>query len=439
MLNINNIYLGDCLEIMKNIDDKSIDMILCDLPYGTTACKWDSIIPFDKLWEQYKRIIKDNKAIVLFGMDFFIKDLKMRKLDLVGQKFGRLTVIEFAGMSKKKESLWKCKCSCKNKTIKIIKIGNLRSGNTKSCGCLKKRKIENLTNKKFGRWTVLEFVGTNKKRQAIWKCQCSCSDKNIKILTASSLRNGTSKSCGCFRKEETSKNNSKDLVGETINGISVTKYSYTKNNRKYYLCKCLCTKDFICAGSDLISGHVKKCKECNLLIEKRSDLVKEWDFEKNKNIDINKITIGSNKKVWWICPKCNNNYQSSLNSRTNMKSGCYNCNISKGNKKIKNLLIKYNITFEDEKRFKDCKDKYSLPFDFYLPDYNLCIEYQGQQHYYKYNGRWKDTNKSFNLRKKHDRIKRKFCKKTKKTLIEISYKDFNNIEKIILEKLNINE
>ena len=61
----NEILHGDCLELMKNIPDKSIDMILCDLPYGTTACKWDIIIPFDKLWEQYERIIKGNGAIVL--------------------------------------------------------------------------------------------------------------------------------------------------------------------------------------------------------------------------------------------------------------------------------------------------------------------------------------------------------------------------------------
>jgi DNA modification methylase len=62
---------GDCLELMKEIPSKSIDLILCDLPYGTTACKWDSIIPFDKLWEQYNRIIKDNGAIVLFGNEPF--------------------------------------------------------------------------------------------------------------------------------------------------------------------------------------------------------------------------------------------------------------------------------------------------------------------------------------------------------------------------------
>ena len=71
---------GDCLERMKEIPDKSIDMILCDLPYGTTACKWDVIIPFEPLWAQYKRIIKDNGAIVLFGSEPFSSHLRMSNI-----------------------------------------------------------------------------------------------------------------------------------------------------------------------------------------------------------------------------------------------------------------------------------------------------------------------------------------------------------------------
>lgn len=73
---------GDCLELMKEIPDGSIDMILCDLPYGTTACKWDSVIPFEPLWEQYKRIIKDNGAIVLFGSEPFSSQLRMSNLKM---------------------------------------------------------------------------------------------------------------------------------------------------------------------------------------------------------------------------------------------------------------------------------------------------------------------------------------------------------------------
>ena len=65
------LFNEDCLKVMPEIADKSVDMILCDLPYGTTACKWDTIIPFDKLWEQYNRIIKDNGVIVLFAQEPF--------------------------------------------------------------------------------------------------------------------------------------------------------------------------------------------------------------------------------------------------------------------------------------------------------------------------------------------------------------------------------
>jgi len=67
---------------MKKIPDKSIDMILCDLPYWTTACKWDTIIPFEPLWEQYKRIIKDNGAIVLFWSEPFSSHLRMSNLNM---------------------------------------------------------------------------------------------------------------------------------------------------------------------------------------------------------------------------------------------------------------------------------------------------------------------------------------------------------------------
>ena len=72
---------GDCLEEMKKIPNKSIDMILCDLPYGTTKCKWDVVIPFDELWGQYNRIIKDNGAITLFGSQPFTSKLICSNID----------------------------------------------------------------------------------------------------------------------------------------------------------------------------------------------------------------------------------------------------------------------------------------------------------------------------------------------------------------------
>ena len=88
---INRIFNEDCLEGMDRIVDKSIDMILCDLPYGTTQNKWDSVIPLDKLWEQYERVIKDNGAIVLtaaypFNLVLGNSNIKHFKYDLIWNK-----------------------------------------------------------------------------------------------------------------------------------------------------------------------------------------------------------------------------------------------------------------------------------------------------------------------------------------------------------------
>jgi site-specific DNA-methyltransferase (adenine-specific) len=77
MIEPNSILHGDCLELMPLLNDHSIDMILCDLPYGTTACKWDTIIPFEPLWKEYKRLIKDNGAIVLTASQPFTSSLVM--------------------------------------------------------------------------------------------------------------------------------------------------------------------------------------------------------------------------------------------------------------------------------------------------------------------------------------------------------------------------
>ena len=77
----NKIINADCMDILKELPDKCIDAIICDLPYGITSAKWDNIIPFDKLWEQYKRIRKDNTPILLFGTEPFSSKLRMSNID----------------------------------------------------------------------------------------------------------------------------------------------------------------------------------------------------------------------------------------------------------------------------------------------------------------------------------------------------------------------
>lgn len=91
MMEINKTYFGDCLEIMDQIPKASVDMILCDLPYGTTKCKWDSVINLKELWKHYERIIKDNGVIVLTAQTPFDKvlgasNLKLLKYEWIWEK-----------------------------------------------------------------------------------------------------------------------------------------------------------------------------------------------------------------------------------------------------------------------------------------------------------------------------------------------------------------
>jgi site-specific DNA-methyltransferase (adenine-specific) len=86
-----HLMLGDCLEKMKDIADGSVDMVLCDLPFGTTDCKWDNVIPFDKLWAQYDRIVKSNGSVILFGSEPFstiqrMSNIKHFKYDWIWEK-----------------------------------------------------------------------------------------------------------------------------------------------------------------------------------------------------------------------------------------------------------------------------------------------------------------------------------------------------------------
>ena len=103
MIELNKIYNEDCLQGMKRIPDKSVDMILADLPYGTTRNKWDSIIPLDLLWEQYCRVIKDNGAIVLTAQTPFDKVLGVSNfaLGILLGVFLFIAILAIGGKKKK--------------------------------------------------------------------------------------------------------------------------------------------------------------------------------------------------------------------------------------------------------------------------------------------------------------------------------------------------
>lgn len=103
---------GDCLVEMKNIPDKSVDMVLCDPPYGTTACKWDTVIPFEPMWTELKRITKDNGAICLFGSEPFSSHLRLSNLKM----------FKYDWFWKKCKSLGANFCHARNSPIKTIEV-----------------------------------------------------------------------------------------------------------------------------------------------------------------------------------------------------------------------------------------------------------------------------------------------------------------------------
>ena len=118
------------------------------------------------------------------------------RVNIKGQRFGLLTVIEPAE-SVRGRTQWVCKCDCGNTVC--IATESLRSGHTKSCGCLKlKAKAQDLTGMTFGRLRVIRRVGTDKHRKPLWRCKCECGKTTI--VNTSCLKSGNTKSCGCLHK-----------------------------------------------------------------------------------------------------------------------------------------------------------------------------------------------------------------------------------------------
>lgn len=263
-------------------------------------------------------------------------------------------------------------CSCGNQ--KLIRNSDVNSGKTKSCGCLRKRvlsqiKSADLTNKTFGYWDVLYRVEGKTGHGSIWHCRCKKCGTE-KDIPYSNLVEGKSKSCGCLRKEILSD----DLTNQRFGSLIAKEplYDYPKQcseESTYWRCDCDCGNSFITTAHRLKSGNTQSC----------------------------------------------------------------GCLVSKGENKIKELLSSMGIAFIPQYTFNDLADKALLKFDFYLPELNILIEYQGEQHY-KSVKKW-GGEKSFEDRIKKDNMKRDYCNKKNIRLIEIPYWDYNELCKEKLLKL----
>lgn len=157
-------------------------------------------------------------------------------------------------------------------------------------------------------------------------------------------------------------------------------------------------------------------------------------IEKAKEIHGNKYDyslvdyIGSFDKVKIICPT-HGVFEQTPNGHLNLRNGCPKCNSSHGELKIRKILLENNIAFEEQKTFDECKNIHHLRFDFYLPEYNLCIEYQGRQHFEPYSFGEKRIER-FNNQKKNDDIKRNYCISKGIKLLEVKFDEDLNVKLI---------
>ena len=176
------IYHGDCLDIMPTLADKSVDMILCDLPYGTTACKWDTVIPFEPLWKQYKRLIKDNGAIVLtasqpFTSALVMSNIKMFKYEWIWDKVNLYTGTLLANKYplKRHENIILF-CNGTPNYNKQMRIGQPYSmvRNSKGVGQhtnTKYKRVKTINNGEHNPCSILEIEGGNKSEKGLHPTQ----------------------------------------------------------------------------------------------------------------------------------------------------------------------------------------------------------------------------------------------------------------------------
>ena len=213
--------------------------------------------------------------------------------DEIGNTYGYLTVIGRAENDRNGRARWLCKCKCGNKIVVMGK--NLRTGNTKSCGCYKKENPgtrADLTGKRFGKLLVLGEP-QNGTRGTIWKCLCDCGTICYKV--SADLVHGNTKSCGCYKADLHSTMN--NLAGQTFGELTAL-FSDTvaKDGQRIWHCRCSCGKEIDVRAGALRSGKTKSCGcktskgnlTIRLFLEKRKISFKqEYTFSELYNENVN--------------------------------------------------------------------------------------------------------------------------------------------------------
>ena len=306
-------------------------------------------------------------------------------------------------------------------------------------------KAEDLRNKKFGRLTPLYRI-KNKNGKTRWRCQCDCG--NIIDVGASNLKQGTTKSCGCYKIEVNQKQNFKDLTGKKFGRLTVLYRVPNPKNNKHSMwhCRCDCGTEKDILGTNLIQGGTVSCGCYSR--EKSSEIGKKYIYKiAGKNlVDLTEQKFGkwtvlyratqnqSTHAIWHCKCECGTERDilgTNLITEKSLSCGCDK--ISKGEKTIITLFQKNNISFETQKSFNNFRYKNTngVPkFDFFVNNKYL-LEFDGIQHFKPVG--WGE--KEFEKNKYRDKEKNEYCKKNGIPLIRIPYTKLDTLclEDLLLE------
>lgn len=368
------------------------------------------------------------------------------KNDLTGKKFGRLTVLkqveDHVSIGGNHTAKWLCECECGN-TVEVVGT-KLTSNHTKSCGCFKGQKytteifFERI--KKNPHYSDIIFH-TKEIKNAQTRLECECKIDGYKWFPLAYKI--LSENSGCPKCGGNIKITHEEFVEriKKINPDILPLGKYTNTNTKVDLLCLKCGHKWSNTPFHLYAGE--GCPACanqhkaNLL-KQDINVFKERMNVVNPTIKIIGEYKNSGTHIKCKCLKCNHEW-SAIPSNLIKGTGCPNCSISKGEYKISNCLDTLDVKYEIQKRFDDCKYKRLLPFDFYLSDYNLCIEYDGEQHFHPvaFGGiSIEEAKKNYEETTIKDAIKNQYCKDNDIKLLRIPYTEFKNIDEILSKILN---
>ena len=284
----------------------------------------------------------------------------------------------------------------------------------------------------------IKIIGKYVNATTKLKCKCLIDGYEWDVLSSNLFNGQGCPMCGLAlnRQHQTKTHDTfvKEMENINPNIVIIGKYI---GNHQHIECKCLkCNYIWSATPHNLLKG--RRCPECAKI--SRAKLLRTTHEEfvvklQNVNPYIKVIDkyYDSHTKIDCQCLSCNHIWSASPNNLLR-GYGCPKCNESKGEKVISQILAKWHIAYMTQYKFDDCKHKRPLPFDFYLPKHNVCIEYDGRQHYEPTrfgNESAKQININFNNTKNHDNIKNQYCKENNIKLLRIPYWEFDNIAKIL--------